>query len=718
MKKFTLALAAFFAVSGLVGCSSDSETTPDTPTPDEKTDFTFEVTDLTQGSFGVKILPEEKDQTYYFNLVTKATFDSYADDLALQQADVLYMTDLATNLGISLDQFLLEALLKGDQQMDYLALTPETDYVFYSYGISAEGQPLTGVNSYTFTTPAVEFMDVTFDITATDITATSFTLNITPDNDDCFYYYDVMPASTYEEYCGGSAANVPAFVESYLASLKEEVYSDYTMPQFVTALTRRGATSDSDSFSGLLPEYTYYAFAIGVANDGTLVTDATVVPITTGESPKNEYSVDTQQVSDVSYEATITASQSEAFAVLLERQYYFSADDSDADIINALYAANGNSFSDFLYAENAHVSFTRLIPDEDYYLLIFACNVDGSPKLEDGKINLKKVAVKTEPATQSKAVFRLSVPTIEKTSATLKVNADSEFSEETFMFNVLTQERYSQLEGKVGYFYDTIDEALMEEMDSFLEDQLESWNTSHPNAEMDRKEYLSRVLLDGAGELTYYYYDLTDLTPGTSYVVCLFGMKADGTYTTSAFTTEFQTVSDQACLASMTFIGTLYNNAGAQQTTYLVWSYPEGKSDQFYRKAFVTTDEWADKSAAEITELLKKELGSKWSNSLPVTVSWGDTFYFYAVCFDTDGTPSDVYKITYTCPETGDSGSPKFDVTTVGSDAATTSIRLNAAGAGLTAPLANTSHRTPAPVKTLSAADLGHVMLRKIAIEQ
>lgn len=155
MKKFTLALAAFFAVSGLVGCSSDSETTPDTPTPDEKTDFTFEVTDLTQGSFGVKILPEEKDQTYYFNLVTKATFDSYADDLALQQADVLYMTDLATNLGISLDQFLLEALLKGDQQMDYLALTPETDYVFYSYGISAEGQPLTGVNSYTFTTPAV-----------------------------------------------------------------------------------------------------------------------------------------------------------------------------------------------------------------------------------------------------------------------------------------------------------------------------------------------------------------------------------------------------------------------------------------------------------------------------------------------------------------------------------------------------------------------------------
>lgn len=664
----------------------------------------------------MKILPEEKDQTYYFNLVTKATFDAYADDLALQQADVLYMTDLATSLGIPLDQFLLEALLKGDQQMDYLALTPETDYVFYSYGISAEGQPLTGVNSYTFTTPAVEFMDVTFDITASDITDTSFTLNITPDNDDCFYYYDVMPASTYEEYCGGSAANVPAFVESYLASLKEEVYSDYTMPQFVTALTRRGATSDSDNFSGLLPEYTYYAFAIGVANDGTIVTNATVVPVMTTESPKNEYSVDTQKISDVSYEATITASQSEAFAVLLERQYYFSESDSDADIINALYAANGNSFSNFLYAENAHVSFSRLIPDEDYYLLIFACNVDGSPKLDEGKINLKRVAVKTEPATQSKAVFRLSVSSVEKTSATLYVNADSEFSAETFMFNVLTEERYSQIKSQASYFYDSLDEALEEDMDNFIDEQLESWNASHPNALMDRKEYLSRVLLDGAGELTYF--NLTELTAGTSYVVCLFGMKADGTYTTSAFTTEFQTVSDQASLASMTFEGTLTNNAGNKQTTYYVWSYPEGKSDLFYRKAFVTNDEWADKSAAEIAELLKDEFGSEYSNSLPITVSWGDTFYFYAVCYDTNGIPSDVYKITYTCPETGDSGTPKFDVTTVGSNAATTSVRLNAAGAGLTGPLARKTLRTPSPAKTLSAADLDRVMLRKIAIEQ
>lgn len=714
MKKLALAFAALFAVSGLAGCSNDSDTDSGQPKEPQQ-DFTFEVTDLTQGSFGVKILPNDKDQTYYFNLVTKQDFDSYADDAAIQQADYNYMVNLASSLGISLDQLLLEALLKGDQEKDYVALSPEEDYVFYSYGISAEGQPLTSVNKYEFTTPAAEFMNVRFDISATDITDTSFTLNVTCDNDDCFYYYDVMPASVYEEYCGGSAANIPAFVEDYLTSLKEEAYSDYTMAQFISACTRRGPSSES--FSDLLPEYTYYAFAIGVANDGTIVTDASVTPVMTGESPKNEYSVDSQKVDDVSFSAYITATQNEAFAVLFERQYYFSEDDTDADIIKALYAANGNDFSNSLYAVNANVEFTRLIPNEDYYLLIFACNTDGSPKLDEGKINLKKVPVKTQPATPSQAVFKLSTTKVEKTSASLKVYADAEFSEETFMFNIMTAERYSQLEGKVGFFYDTIEEAIKEEMDSFLDGQLESWNSSHPEAKMDRKEFLSRVLQDGAGELTYY--DLTDLSAGTSYVVYLFGMKADGTYTTPLYTTEFQTVSDQASLASMTFAGTLSNNAGAQQTTYQVWSYPEGSYDVYYRKAFTTNDEWADKSAAEIAATLKQdEVAYGWSGSLPVTVSWGDTFYFYAVCYDTNGIPSDVYKITYTCPETGDSGSPKFNVTTVGSDAESTSVQLSAEGTtGMTGPLA-AAQRKAAPVKTLTAADLDHVMLRQITLEK
>ena len=710
---------ALLAVSGFVGCSSDSDNDPGKK-PEEGTDFSFEVKDLTQGSFGVKIIPQDKEQTYYFNLVTKDVFDSYADDVALQLADYAYMSDLAASLGISLDQLLLEALLKGDQEHSYLALTPETEYVFYSYGISAEGQALTGVNSYAFTTPAPEFMDVNFEITASDITSTSFTLNIQPDNDDCFYYYDVMPASDYEEYCGGSPENVPTFMESYLEALKEEVFSDYTMPQFITEITNRGAFSDSESFSGLLPEYTYYAFAIGLANDGSIVTKASVTPVVTSESPRNEYTVDSEKVGDVTYSAHITASQSEAFAVLFERQYYFPEGTTDAEIINSLYEANGNSFSQFLYADNADVSYSRLIPNEDYYLLIFACNVDGSPKLEEGKINLKKVPVKTAQAAMSSAEYTLTATKVEKTTATVHVSADSQYSDETFVFTYMTKSDYDALQSKVEFgLYDSMDEALQAKMDEYLDASLESWNSEHPNAQMDMKEFLSRSLMDGAGDLCYY--EVTGFEPGTEYVLYLFGMKADKSYTTKAFTTEFETVSDEACLASYEDIIVIANdNTEGQTTLYSNWVYVGGSYDKFYGKIFTNTDEWAGKNVSELRTLLQQEPGKSYSGeSYATTIAWGDTYYFYTVCYDMNGIPTDVYKITHTSPENGEGATGlsgkeiKVDITTITDASSASAALLNVKDlSGMTTPMVVEHSNTP--LKSVDASVLDHLMVRRL----
>lgn len=626
---------------------------------------------------------------------------------------------MAASLGISLEEFLMEALLKGDQEMSYLALTPATPYVLYSYGLSAEGQALTDVNIYEFSTPAVEHMDVTFNITATDITPTTFTLNIKPSDDTCFYFYDVMTPDVYEEYCGSDPANIPAFVESYLAAAKEE-NPDYTMPQFVSAITVRGDYSDSESYFNLLPECTYYAFAIGVANDGTLYTDVSMATVTTSETPRNEYSVDFETRSDVSYQASISATQSEPFAVLLERKVYFSDSDTDADIINALCTANGDNLYNYIFVDDATVKFTRLVPDEDYYLFIFACNNDGTPKLDESKINLKKIPIHTESASKSNANFTLTVPKIEKTSATLKVNADEQYDEETFMFNIMTKERYTQLQGKVGFFYDTIDEALQEEMNTFLEEQLENWNASHTDAQMDMKEFLSRALLDGAGELAYY--DITDLEPGTEYVVYLFGMKADGTYTTQLFTTEFTTVADGTSLAELEILTMALDNTDKSQTTYEFWCYPGGSYDKFYRKGFTETDEWAGKSAAEITELLLSESGQSWSNSYAIVSSWGKPLFFYAICVDTNGIPTPVYKAAHTTPEGGEgiTGSSFKDVdieiTTLSDDAS--GMSLNAEAPGLTGPIAKAARRASAPAKQVDAADLERVLLRNIAVNR
>lgn len=70
-----------------------------------------------------------------------------------------------------------------------------------------------------------------------------------------------------------------------MQSGKTERYATYTLPEFIAEVTVSGKTSDS-SFENLLPEGTYYAFAVCVANDGTCISEATVETIRTSESPK------------------------------------------------------------------------------------------------------------------------------------------------------------------------------------------------------------------------------------------------------------------------------------------------------------------------------------------------------------------------------------------------------------------------------------------------
>lgn len=678
-------IVCLLLVMATLSCSKNEKPdTPDDPidrdttevTPPDTTaaaDFVFETLELTQGSFKVRIIPEDRNATYYFGLITaedwKSTFSE--DGEVLQQSNLDWFGQLAESEGMSLEQLLLENLVSGEQKWPYFSLSPATDYVFYAYGISTEGKSLTGVNLYEFATPQVQFQNVKFAISASDITANSMTVNVVPDDTLVFYYYDMMPESTYDEYCGSDPELIPAFIENYLATVKaSENFAGYTMPEFIYAMTVRGESTDSQSFIDLIPESAYYAFAVGVANDGTAYTDASVEQFYTNETPRNEYEIVASNISDVGYTASISASQDENFAVMLERAVYFSEQDTDKDIIESLMLANGNDISQYIYSRSANVEFTRLIPDEDYILLIFACSPDGSPKLEDGKINLMKENLHTAPATPSDADFSINIYDVEKTSAVVNVNASSRYSAETFLFNYMTKEEYESIVTQVDYFGGSVEEELQSLMDEFIDSSLEKWNSTHgADGQMDRKEYLSRSLMDDAG--MYADYDLTGLEPGTEYVVYLFGMKADGTFTTDAVTEEFETVAEEKTLATLTFDVAATDETSERRTLYAIWGTPGGSYGCYYTKTFIDNDEWSGKSADEIVTLLE-DTGNryKYSSATNITVGWGSTWYCYAVCLDTQGIPTDVYRIVHTVSaENGEGGANyefiDFDLTTV-----------------------------------------------------
>lgn len=668
MKRQTPLSAFLFTVSvlSILSVSCKKEQIEETPEP-EADYFSVEFTELTQGSISVSIVPKDNEQTYYFGLIEESDYDSEynSDPQTLVDSNLQYFSKVAISENITLEQLLAEALLSGDRTWTYEALTPATKYLFYVYHLSTEGEELSPVTFAEVQTPAVKMLDTKFTITAEDQTHTSFSLRIVPDDDQVYYYYDVFTLGQLNDYCGGSTDNIKDFLPEYFSLLKSESYADYTVPQFVYAITVRGEYKDDYSFTNLLPETEYYAFAVAVGNDMTLCSPVSVQKVSTTQSPKNEYSISFEEVTDISYSASVSVTESEAYAVMCELKEYFTDDMTDSQIISELYAANNSDITAYVTSGDSKVSFSRLIPSQDYYLFVFACNSDGTPKT-DSSVNLLKHEFHTYDAQPINTQFYLSVSSITKTTAQFNVDSDNYDGDDTYMFNYIKKSDYDAFAGERGDGSDgqtdeaaeeLIENGLKAHMNAFWQDKLDAWKAQNPSYAdaMTMKEFMSRYLLDEASMFTSY--DIEGLEPGTDYVAYLFGMKPDGTFTTGVFTDEFTTVAEESSLADMEILVMATNSSLSSSTTYYVWAYPGGSYDVFYAKYFTGTDEWAGKSKSDLLPLLQAEGANRWSRSFAFAAPWSSTWTFYTVVYDINGVPSAVYKVTHEVPAEGEGAS-------------------------------------------------------------
>ncbi len=110
-----------------------------------------------------------------------------------------------------------------------------------------------------------------------------------------------------------------------------------SMAEFISAITVEGEaeydTALSEAANSLVPEMEYPVFAIGIANDGTFTTNATVQMVKTAETLPNDWILTDEKTTDIQYNATIVPKWDEAYAVILERKMYFEGA-SDEEMVN------------------------------------------------------------------------------------------------------------------------------------------------------------------------------------------------------------------------------------------------------------------------------------------------------------------------------------------------------------------------------------------------
>ena len=588
---------------------------PESGKPVVMEDFTVTLTSLHSGDVFLTIEPEDKDMTYWYQLQVKE--DMPETDEEILASDMDYLQYIADYYGTSLTQLLADNLLKGDLDWRYQYLEPNTEYVLYAYGMNISGEALTAVNQLTFKTTKVEQLDCEFDILVGDnITSNSFSITIIPSDDTVAYYYDVFPAWMYEEYCLSDAANIPAFMTEYIPALASE--NGVTVAYAVGAISNYGSIAhDFTLEDGIEANSSYFVFAVGIGADGTTTTEAEVIEVKTAAPPVNTFEVSEGYIEDDRATFYVRPNHSESYVALFELKEYFVENGelvSDEEIIAGVLAAQGSKIGDHVYSGTSTVKDCPMIPNKDYYCLVFG--------YFGGEVTtpLTKVEFRTKEADMVDADIIVTVAEVTYTEASVSFQPYVEPF--PHMFNVMPYATYEA--------YGANDKAIKRYNDELIASM---WDPS----KMSREEWLSRAL-----ETTYNSWRITDLETNTKYIVYAIGLVPDGTYTTEAFTKTFTT---KELKEGPQVEEVLYSKSGNDILAWFYFDQASGVS-KFVMSHLVDDDSVYNMSDMELLAYLEQPNETTYVNEVSnqtyftvvdKNVASGSTIYYAGAVFDSKG---------------------------------------------------------------------------------
>lgn len=205
----------------------------------------------------MKIEPSNNSTRYYVEVVESSVAVQYSpDDMAT------LMLNSAVESGI-LDTYTYSGTqsLNTLYDMDVAPLTPSTDFTVFIFGVD-NGCRTTRVATSQFRTGPLQPSSITFDLSVTDVTTSSVTIQCTPSNNNEYYVMGCISVDQYGDY-GSDEAFMQAVVDYHVQSL----FGIYGSVGCMGEIERN---TTNDIFYGNIQAQTeYYAFAFGYMGDVT-----------------------------------------------------------------------------------------------------------------------------------------------------------------------------------------------------------------------------------------------------------------------------------------------------------------------------------------------------------------------------------------------------------------------------------------------------------------
>lgn len=512
MKKFFLLFAATVL---LFGCKDD-ETPEGGVGPDPNLTLTVEV--VKAQSVQLTVTPKSDLTTYYAGAVKKAALETeHRNDLAA--AVDAQLTQLAQESGKTIPELVKEVGKRGVSTFSVTGLTSDCDYMAFAVSLSADGKQLIQPAKQEFKTT-----DDFFTITVSDITPTSAQMLFEPENDELVYFFNVLDKITFAEHHN---SDIATFIDNLIA--EQKLWDDKTVAQIVQEITCSG--SQPYPAQRLTPDREYIAFAVGLAEDGTLTTKPAIEEFKTPELVVDltfETKVLKQEWDNIDFE--ITPSDNELTYWFTLKPAAACKDKTDAELLTTVI--NDDSFiipymihsgKTTIVRVPGETPYTYYLSDTGYVLLVFGYDVDaGVATTGLSRLDMRTAKPAGDPAA---CTFRVDVNDLKARSANIDITPSDE--QQTYVWELMTSENYELYKNR-------LDDYVAAFVGEVGIDELEEIRTMGPEG--------------------YSYIDM--LTPNSIYyiwAVCLDenGKPKANVFVSDPFVTPAAVVSSATCTATL-----------------------------------------------------------------------------------------------------------------------------------------------------------------------
>lgn len=420
------------------------------PVEDEIPDLTLDLTirDVYENSAVAYVETSHDESTYYISAISKEDYNLLQTDEALIEDDKEFFKYLARKEGKSYQQVVDFMLNTGSKEEKFVNLTSDTEYIAYAYEMNSKGEVTGNIVKTEFRTEKQAGDPITFEMRMDSYRDNYAAVYVTPSTDTVWYVTGFVPESALAQY-GGSMQAIKLYAMEYL--LQNAEMGDLEIENIINIFCSKGDILFEDD--RLIPETSYYAYAIAVDKYGKPISEASVLKFKTPQEGMIGFTIDIEVNDHIGSSVKAKIKTSDGKNTYFCNKYPSDLVESfsnDEELQNWILEDMGYSISYLLVNGSKEKTFADMLPDSDYYIIAFGYS--GETESPTTPIFKKKF---TTPVPES-SNFEINVEMI-KMGTMITVFPSDDFT--PYAFGLIDKEKYDAFNGNMeDYFKNAVEQ--------------------------------------------------------------------------------------------------------------------------------------------------------------------------------------------------------------------------------------------------------------------